>query len=204
VNVRVFVEGGGPQRRTQTACRKAFHLFFEKLLGDRPKPRIIPSGSRNETYRDFCRTLASEPGTFPVLLVDSEGPVSAGNTARVHLRDGDHWTEVMPDTQVHLMVQCMEAWFLADVPAVVQYYQHEFAESALRGNPDIEAIPKRDVMDKLNNATRTTSKGAYHKTRHGFEILGRIDPAAVRRCSPHANALFTLLEQVLLTQIVPQ
>ena len=67
------------------------------------------------------------------------------------------------------MVQCMEAWFLADIPAVLQYYAHEFDEFALRGNPNIEAIPKRDVMDRLHNATRTTSKGPYHKTRHGFE-----------------------------------
>jgi hypothetical protein len=180
VNVCVFVEGGGPQRRTQTACRKAFHLFFDKLLGDRPKPRIIPSGSRDETYRDFCRALANDPGTFPFLLVDSEDPVPAGKTSRAHLRDRDHWTEVMPDDQVHLMVQCMEAWFLADIPAVLQYYEHEFDEVALRGNPNIEAIPKRDVMDRLHNATRTTSKGPYHKTRHGFEILGCIDPGNVR------------------------
>jgi hypothetical protein len=194
VSVRVFVEGGGPQRRTQTACRRAFHLFFEKLLGDRARPRIIPSGSRDEAYRDFCRSLANDPDTFPVLLVDSEDPVPAGKTARAHLRDRDpHWTNTMPDEQVHLMVQCMEAWFLADIPAVARYYGHEFKESALPRNPNIEEIPKRDVMNGLDRASGATSKGPYHKTKHGFDILERIDPSAVRQRSPFADALFTVL-----------
>jgi hypothetical protein len=68
VSVCVFVEGGGPHAKTQTACRKAFRLFFEKVLGDRPKPRIIASGSRDEAYNDFCRSLENNPDTFPVLL----------------------------------------------------------------------------------------------------------------------------------------
>ncbi len=50
-----------------------------------------------------------------------------------------------------------------------------FREDALSGNPDIEAVPKQDVIDRLHNATRGTIKGPYHKTRHGFEILERID-----------------------------
>jgi hypothetical protein len=109
VSVCVFVEGGGPQARTQTACRKAFRLLFEKVLIDRPKPRIIASGDRNGAYRDFCRSLENNPDTFPVLLVDSEDPVPVGKTASTHLRDREHWTKALPDGQVHLMVQCMEA-----------------------------------------------------------------------------------------------
>jgi hypothetical protein len=48
-------------------------------------------------------------------------------------------------------------------------------------------------MNGLHNATRATNKGLYHKTRHGFDILERIDPGAVRQRSGHADALFTLL-----------
>jgi hypothetical protein len=190
----VFVEGGGPLAKTQTACRKAFRLFFEKVLGDRPKPRIVASGSRDEAYHDFCRSLENDPDTFPVLLVDSEDPVPAGKNAWTHLRDREkHWTNAMPDGQVYLMVQCMEAWFLADIPAVEQYYGHEFKASALPGNPNIEQISKPDVMNGLHNATRATGKGPYHKTKHGFDILERIDAASVRQRSVHADALCTLL-----------
>lgn len=99
----------------------------------------------------------------------------------------------MPDGQVHLMVQCMEAWFLADTPAVVLYYGGQFKESALSGNANIEAIPKQDVMSRLRSATKATSKGPYHKTRHGFDILERIDPGRVRQRSAHADAFFTFL-----------
>jgi hypothetical protein len=185
VSVCVYVEGGGPQNRTQIACRKAFRLFFEKVLGDRPKPRIIASGGRDEAYRDFCRSLENNPDTLSVLLVDPEEPVLAGSNAMAHLRNREkHWTDAMPDEYVHLMVQCMEAWFLADVPAVAQYYGQKFNASALSGNPNIEAIPKQDVMSQLHSATRATSKGSYHKTRHGFDILERIDPGRVPPAIP--------------------
>jgi hypothetical protein len=194
VSVHVFVEGGG-DRRSYIACRKAFSEFFRRLLGDRPKPRIIASGSRDEAYRDFCRALDNDPENFPMLLVDSEEPVPAGKTATAHLRDRDHWTEALPQGQVHLMVQCMEAWFLADKTVLAQYYGDEFKEAALPANPSIEEIPKDDLLDRLARATASTSKGRYHKTRHAFEILEQLDPQRVQQRSPFAAALFTVLLQ---------
>jgi len=91
------------------------------------------------------------------------------------------------------MVQCMEAWFLADKAMLAWYYGDGFQESALPANPKIEEIAKRDVVHGLERATVATGKGCYHKTRHGFEILGRLDPEAVQRRSPLAYALFTAL-----------
>jgi hypothetical protein len=189
---------GGSQNRTRTACRKAFSDFFGKLLGDRPKPRIISSGSRDEAYHDFCRSLSNDPDSFPVLLVDSEDPVPSGKTAAAHLRDRDHWTKPLPDGQVHLMVQRMEASFLADKTTLARYYGDGFKESSLSPNPKIEEIPKRDVMNGLDRATVTTSKGPFHKTRHGFEILERLDPDAVQQRSPFAAALFAVLIKKLV------
>jgi hypothetical protein len=192
VSVHVFVEGGGDQRRTQTACRKAFSTFLGRLLGDRPKPRIVASGSRDQAYRDFSRSLSSDPDAFAVLLVDSEDPVLAGKTAAAHLRNRDPWTE-LPDGRVHLMVQCMETWFLADKGMLAQYYGDGFDESALPRNPKVEEIPKRDVLRGLERATAQTRKETYHKTRHGFDILERLDPNAVQRLSPFADAFFKVL-----------
>jgi len=197
VIVRVYVEGGGPYAKHQAAiaCRKAFSDFFGKVLGDKPKPKIVASGSRDEAYHDFCRSLKNDSDTFAVLLVDSEDPVAAGKTAAAHLRDREKsWTTQMPDGQVHLMVQCMEAWFLADKPALAGYYGNRIKTSALPQNPKIEEIPKRDVMKGLDAATKATeTKGLYHKTKHGFELLELIDPAAVRQASPFADALIKLL-----------
>jgi hypothetical protein len=196
VNLCVYIEGGGPHTKSQTAtaCRKAFHLFFEKVLGEGRKPRIIACGSRDEAYRDFCRGLENDADSFSILLVDSEDPVAPARNAVQHLRHREkHWTKPMPDGQIHLMVQCMESWFLADRKALAQYYGDQFKQGALPGNPKIEEIPKPDVINGLAGATKSTSKGPYHKTNHGFDLLGRIDPAAVRKVSPYADALINLL-----------
>jgi len=192
VSIRVFVEGGG-DHRSYTACRKAFSTFFGRMLGDRPRPRITASGSRDAAYRDFSRSLADDPDTFPVLLVDSEDPVPVGKSAAAFLRDRDSWTNPLPEEQVHLMVQCMEAWFLADRATLTQYYGDNFRDTALPGNPKIEEVLKNDLLDGLARATETTSKKRYHKTRHGFDILERLDPYSVQQRSPFARALFAVL-----------
>jgi hypothetical protein len=90
----------------------------------------------------------------------------------------------------------MEAWFLTDKVMLAQYYGDGFKQSALPANPKIEEISKGDVFNGLDRATVATSKGAYRKTRHGFDILERLDPAAVQQRSPFAAALFTLLVEL--------
>jgi hypothetical protein len=163
-----------------------------KVLGSRPKPRIVACGSRDEAYKDFCRSL-NDAQVFPVLLVDSEGPVQLHQTASVHLLQRDGWKN-LPDGQVHLMVQCMESWFLADKGALGGYYGQGFRAHSLPGNLKIEEVLKQDVAHGLKSATRDTIKGEYHKTKHAFEILALIDPEAVRKASGYADRFFKALE----------
>jgi len=196
VNVCVYIEGGGPNAgsQTATACRKAFHLFFKKVLSGKSKPKIVASGSRDEAYRDFCRSVDEYPDSVSLLIVDSEDPVLPGKTAVKHLQAREkHWTQLVASSHVGLMVQCMEAWFLADPVALAGYYGAGFKLSALPGNPKIEQIPKRDVMTGLEKATRATQKGPCHKTKHGFDLLGLIDPGMVIKSSPFADELVNLL-----------
>ena len=61
------------------------------------------------------------------------------------------------------------------------------------GDQHIEGILKQDVMRGLARASKDTDKGEYHKTRHGFAILERIDPTLVCARSPHAKAFFSFL-----------
>ena len=197
MSVCVLVEGGGDQKRTQAACRKAFKTFFDKVLGDRPKPAIVACGARDEAWKDFLRALADGSDAVPVLLVDAEGPVARGKTPTAHLHDRDGWNDDVPEDQVHLMVQCMESWFVADKAALGEYYGQRFRENSLPRNPKVEEIPKRDVMDGLEAATSETTKGRYHKTNHGFDILERIDPDLVRDASNHAKRLLDYLESQL-------
>lgn len=198
MKVHVFVEGGGPYSLTQSACRKAFHQFFERFTGENtPRPRVSACGSRDEAYKDFCRSLQDDEGVISILLVDAEEPVAAGDSPCEHLRKRDAWKNPMPEANVHLMVQCMESWFLADRAALEAFYGQGFKASALPGNPCIEAISKRDVMEGLVLATKNTTKREYHKTRHGFAILEALDPAKVRDHSPYAKAFLDFLRKQL-------
>jgi hypothetical protein len=198
VTVRIYVEGAAPGISNQSVAkfREALHAFLEKALGDARRPSIVPSGSRNQAYKLFCSSLKTDPDIFVVLLVDSEDPVADGKTAAQHLSDREKWT--VADGQAHLMVQCMESWFLADTKALAGYYGQGFKEQALPPNPKIEKIPKADVMAGLTAATNASkTKGEYHKTRHGFDILGLIDANEMTKASPFANKLIEALREKL-------
>jgi hypothetical protein len=49
------------------------------------------------------------------------------------------------------MVECMESWFLADIDALSRHCRRDLTE-ALRGNPNVEEIPKKDVLARLKTA----------------------------------------------------
>lgn len=86
----------------------------------------------------------------------------------------------------------MESWFLADIDALVDYFEMDLRK-ALRGNPDVEEIPKRDVLDRLKAATN----GRYHKTRDAPHLLKRIRPDRVKRAAPHCRRLFDTVVELL-------
>ncbi len=118
--------------------------------------------------------------SFHCSFVDSEGPLQPHQTPGAHLLQRDDWKN-LPDEQVHLMVQCMESWFLADKGALAKYCGQGFRANNLPGNLKIEEVLKEDVANGLKSATRDTTKGEYHKTKHWFEILELINPEAVRK-----------------------
>ena len=91
----------------------------------------------------------------------------------------------------------MESWFLADVEGLRDYYGRDFYESALRGNPDVEQVPKRDVCRKLLSATKNMGKGRYHKTQNAPVLLGLIHPQKVRETSRNCRRMFDVVIQGL-------
>lgn len=93
------------------------------------------------------------------------------------------------------MVECMEAWFIADMNSLAKYFGQNFNPNALPGNQQVETIAKLTVLKSLKDATRNcTSKGAYRKGKHSFELLGQINPSKVRKAAPYADRLLELLE----------
>lgn len=200
MRVKVYVEGGSPGK-LENECRRGFSEFFKRAGLEGHMPRVIACGGRNRAWDRFCAALRlGEPETISLLLVDSEARVLSERRPLQHLRSRDCWVrpEGARDEQVHLMVQCMESWFLADVSALESFFGAGFKSASLSRRGDIENIPKGDVFDQLTLASRKSRKGTYHKGSHSFEILANIDPAKVVHCSPFAKRLVEALKEHLI------
>ena len=193
----VYVEGGGDTKALRTECRRGFSIFLDKAGLKGRMPKIAACGARQQAYDDFCHALdAVGNDKFIALLVDSEGPVAKGNSPWAHLKKRDGWDKprAAREDSAHLMVQCMEAWFLADGDTLADFFGAGFNKKALPARPDIEDIPKSDLEKSLKKATRQCGKkGAYHKGRHSFAILAALIPEKVTAVSPHAKQLVRTL-----------
>lgn len=202
MRIKLYVEGGGDDNDAlRTACRGGFSKLLAKTgLGGR-MPRIVACGSRSETFKKFCIAARSaEPDEFMCLLVDSEEPVEDNMLpwAFLRARQADRWEQPVgtAEESAHLMVQCMEAWFLADPEAVQRFFGQGFRHNALPNRTGVEKIPKRDLLTALEGATRgCATKGQYHKGRHSFDLLATLDHERVAAASPYAARLFNTLRR---------
>jgi Domain of unknown function (DUF4276) len=198
--IRIYVEGGrGKESRAD--FRRAFSVFLDAVRGRAQRKgiqwRVVPSGSREETYEAFVRALRDHPAAHVFLLVDAERPVAS--PPREHLAGGeDRWElSTVTDDQCHLMAEVMESWFLADPGALEAFYRQGFVSGQIPKRNNVEEVPKAEVEAVLKSSTSKTQKGEYHKTRHGPGILESLDPVRVRARAAHCDRLFeTLLEAV--------
>lgn len=197
--IKVYVEGGGDRKDIKVKCRRGFAEFFRKIVPNGKQPRVIACGPRSKAYKSFCTAACQNPQNMNILLVDSEGPVNKNPWE--HLKDRDGWNrpDKITDDSAHLMVVCMESWFLADQKALKEFYGRElwlkpFKPLQPRGN--IEKISKLHIEWRLEEATKSSQKGRYHKTKHAFDILALIDPAKLAddRVSSHAKRLIDYLK----------
>ena len=191
MSTRLYVEGGGDHKPSRTKCSQAFQAFLHKAGVAGALPRIFASGGRQQAYDDFRHALGvARDDDRVVLLVDSEGPVAKDTRPWQHLKNRDGWDKPASadDDHAHLMVQCMEAWFLADRDALARYFGNGFNESSLPRRADIEEVSKQDLERGLNDATRNSRrKGPYRKGRDSFAIVAELDPGKVADTSPHAK-----------------
>lgn len=195
--VKLYVEGGGDASALKAACRKGFAMFLEKAGFKGHMPRIVACGSRRDAYDSFC--TAVEIGESAFLLVDSEAPIAFQNQQGEcdawlpwqHLAQGDQWQKPAnaDDLQCHLMVLCMESWFLADRENLQSFFGQGFQVNQLPPIANaIESVGKQEVYQSLASATRACkTKAQYGKGEHSFKILALIDPAKVTASSPWAK-----------------
>jgi hypothetical protein len=168
----------------------AFLSLLEKQAREkRCRFQTIASGSGETACRDFGIALRTHPEAWNILLRDAERPLDANRSAalcRTH-----NWRRVHAKS-IFWMVEMMEAWFHADKRALKKFYNGSFNESALKKNPKVEEIPKKDLEDGLRDATKNCAKGGYYenKASHGAELLKKIDPELVRKVAPNCQKLF--------------
>ena len=199
-SVAIYVEGGGDGKNGRAALRQGMDGFLGELkLAAQRRGwgwKLTCMGSRNDALSRFRRATERNEADVVVLLVDAEGPVEDGLLA--HLRRRDGWQmDFAKEETVHLMVETMEAWIVADGEALGTYYGQGFRLNALPKALDLESVPKRDVEEALNVATRATKKGPYHKIRHASELLGLIKPIRVRERCAGCRRLFWFLTAIV-------
>ncbi|MEO5726894.1 MAG: DUF4276 family protein [Byssovorax sp.] len=184
VAVVLFVEGGGDRSDLQSRCREGFRKLLEPIMLKRGQLKIVACGSRDEAYKSF--SLASEnptAGTSYLLLVDAEEPVASDHGPWQHLSRRDpRWKcpAGVDDDSVHFMAVMTETWLVADPAALASYYGEPFKKNALPRADNLEEVSKEDVVDALKSATKPTKKQKYEKS-HGWELVGKISPDAIRK-----------------------
>ena len=197
LSIAIYMEGGGQGRDSKAALRLGMDGFLAEIKDTfrryRRHWKLVCCGGRDEALRGFRNACANGDGGIVVLLVDAEGPVNTPSPID-HLNARDGWEiDGIHDDMIHLMVQTMEAWIVADRTELSRYYGQHFRANALPNRQNLEQEGKDDIQRALNLATRHTKKGTYHKIQHASDLLARIDPTVVRQRCPYCQRLFETL-----------
>jgi hypothetical protein len=128
--------------------------------------------------------------------MDSEMAVVGKRWAHLKRREGWKPPPAAREDHVHLMIQCMETWLLADKDCLSDYFGQGFKPDKLPQNARLEAVAKTEILSKLKAATRNSKpKGNYDKARDSFDLLGRIDPSKLKAACPSAREFFKALNE---------
>ena len=193
MSIAIYMEGGGNSRDTKVALRTGMDALLGTLKQSARERELhwtlVCCGPRNEAFRRFRNALRDRNYGTVVLLVDAEDPVAMEPGAHLQARDGWDMAGIEANL-IHLMVQTMEAWIVADANALRGYYGQGFNAGVLPRAADLEGVAKRDLENSLHRATERTRKGTYHKIRHASDLLQRIDPETVKARCHHCERLF--------------
>lgn len=196
--IAIYMEGGGKGHATKAALRQGMEAFLQPLKETARNRelhwKLVCCGPRNEAFQRFQDAVKNRDDAVNVLLVDAEGPVN--QAPRRHLRDRDGWNlSFTGENTVHLMVQTMETWIVADSAALSKYYGQGFRANKLPKATDLEPVPKADVERSLREATEKTQKGRYHKIKHASDLLKKVNADLVKKRCYHCRRLFDKLGQ---------
>jgi len=213
--IHIYVEGGGDTAQQKSDLRQGFDCLLSRAKDKAREKRfrwsLIPCGGRQQAYEAFKNALKAKPLAINILLVDSEDPVSIfadqGIDAMIrveHLKQRDNWAfDGVKPVHVHLMVQCMEAWIIADVDALKKFYGQGLLDNCLPKRDNLEEEPKINIYNKLRQATSHTQQGEYGKIKHASKLLKSIDVVKVEKRCPRFKEFMRWLEETIDPKPVP-
>lgn len=189
--IHIYYEG-------DASLKEGFDVFFRSLR-DRARERrcsfrTIPA--KGNSVRDFGIAIKNNPQAWNILLKDSEGPYAGGLSVSLCTKNG--WTQSHA-ASIFWMVEMMESWFHADKDALQRFYGSKFRRSALKANPNVEQISKKDLIDGLKAATKNIKNRRYddNKTTDGPKLLAAINPEVVQEAAPNCKKLFDAVQAKL-------
>ena len=170
--LRVYFEG-------DDRLRPGFRQFLSEIAEVARSKRCYFDliATEGTPVQDFQTALKSHPNAWNVLLLDREDPQEFERRKKA--------LEGCDPNSIFWMLQIMESWFLADVDALKAL----FGGSLPKGNPNVEEIPKADVLERLKKA----ANGEFHKVKHGTTLLELIDPAKVRKAARNCDRMFSVM-----------
>ena len=193
-SIQIYFEG---DEKLRPALGEFLDSVRKKARAKGIRWTMTACGGRDRTLMSFQRANRSHPEICNILLIDSEIELKAGVLEHLRSFPMSGKTLEVDESRCHLMVQVMEAWFLADPDTLEKYYGKGFNSAALPKERMIERIEKSRIETALKEATRHTSKSEYHKTKHGPEILRRLNVETVRKAAPHCDRLFKALADLI-------
>lgn len=196
--IRLYVEGGRPG--VEALMRNGFNVFLADLLTQARQKRmrwqVIVSGSRNRAYQNFCHALQDHPDAVNILLVDAEAPVETFGKPWQHLKKRDDWDNPgVGDDRCHLMVQTMEAWFVADPERLAHHFRKP--ANAVPDHPNTETVPKSAIEQIMSKVSQGEKNRRYDKIADGAKLLTEVRASVVRLKSAHCARLFQTISAVI-------
>lgn len=198
--LEIYVEGGGKSNNHRAKLRAA---FLEALRDLRAKAAVkkwdlrpIFLGPGPEAFKRFVKDTPAPANSHRLLLIDAEGPVTSDVPNHLLSQFGWDVSGLDPD-DLHLMVQCMEVWFLADIDALKSYFGSKINVSRLPNRKNLEEEPKDDCLAKLKVACQPTPTGTYGKGEHSSDLLKRINWSKVCAHLKHAKRFNDRLVEII-------
>lgn len=151
--VLLFIEGTSDD--TNGDLRQGFEALLKKELAGK-MPSIKLGDGMNRTITKFSNTAGDK---FLLIDLDDVSEMKAERLKQYNL----------PEAKTFFMVQAMEAWFLSQPEMLNDFYKTDLKIPKRTASE----IPKPDVF--LENLTKTTKKGKYHKVNHAVELLSKLD-----------------------------